>query len=91
MDLTSRYVRESRRVISDVEDADTTSPDMSRVDLVQRLTQATEMLRTMSDHAERLAESHAQLQAARDELEGRVRALQSELAASTVHGTPAAA
>lgn len=80
MDLTTRYVTDSRNVIAEVEAVDTTNPDLPRPKAAALITRATEMLRTMSDHAERLGQSAERLRAERDELEGQVRALHDSLA-----------
>lgn len=79
MDLTARYVADSRQTIADVDATDITSPDLPRVDMVRLMTRLTEMLRTTADHAERLAQSTSQLRAENAELENQVRALQAAL------------
>lgn len=61
MNLTARYVTDSRHVIADVETTDTTNPELPRHDLVVLLTRSTETLRTMTDHAERLSTANEAL------------------------------
>jgi hypothetical protein len=80
MDLTARYVTDSRRVIDEVEFAAITNPDLPRATVVRLVTRLTETLRTMSDHAERLAESNTRLRGESDELENQVRALHAAAA-----------
>lgn len=80
MDLTARYVADSRRVIFEVETAGITNPDLPRTDLVVLLTRSTETLRTMSDHAERLSVSTDRLRTENKELEAQVAALHDALA-----------
>jgi hypothetical protein len=80
MDLTARYVANSRTVITQVEAADITNPDLPRPQLAALVTRVTETLRTTSDHAERLQQSHDQLRAENGELEQQVRALHAALA-----------
>ncbi|MGW4825463.1 hypothetical protein ACWEP4_42970 [Streptomyces sp. NPDC004227] len=86
MDLTARYVSDSRRVIDEVELAAVTNPDLPRATVVRLVTRLTETLRTVADHAERLAECNTRLRAEAAEMESQVRALHEALAQ-----TPAAA
>ncbi|OUD04656.1 hypothetical protein [Streptomyces swartbergensis] len=83
MDLTARYVADSRRVIDEVEFAAITNPDLPRATVVRLTTRLTEMLRTVADHAERLAESNTQLRTDSAELESQVRALHEALTQAT--------
>lgn len=80
MDLTARYVADSRRVIEQVEFAAITDPGLPRATVVGLTTRLTETLRTMADHAERLAESNTRLRADGVEMESQVRALHEALA-----------
>lgn len=80
MDLTARYVADSRQVIADVEAADITSPDLARVDIATLVTRLVETLRTTADHADGLAQSNTRLCGENAELEGQVRALRAALA-----------
>lgn len=79
MNLSARYVAESRQTIADVEAADITSPDLPRVDMVRLVTRLTETLRTTADHAERLGQSNTQLRDEITALENQVRALHDAL------------
>ena len=79
MDLTARYVSDSRRVIDEVEFAAVTNPDLPRATVVRLVTRLTETLRTLADHAERLAESNTHLRAENAEMENQVRALHEAL------------
>lgn len=85
MDLTARYIAASREVIASVEAADVTNPDHPRPYIASLTTRATETLRTMSDHAERLAKKTKNLSDAAqilveetDMLRARIRCLESE-------------
>jgi FtsZ-binding cell division protein ZapB len=78
MDLTVRYVNDSRQVVDGVDAADITNPDHPRAYLATLITQATETLRTITNHAERLAEKTARLSAEADGLRSRNAALEAE-------------
>ncbi|GHJ04773.1 hypothetical protein TPA0906_66380 [Streptomyces olivaceus] len=82
MDLTALRVRDARRYIADVENADITDPDLPHRTAVLLLTHTTESLRTMADHAERLQSSVDQLSTAKNGLQAEVWRLQAALADS---------
>lgn len=83
MDLTARYVADSRRVIGEIEAADITDPDLPRRTIAILATRLTETLRTLADHAERLGQSNALLRDEAAAIESQVRALREELAEVT--------
>ncbi|MFF8589987.1 hypothetical protein ACF061_00865 [Streptomyces sp. NPDC015220] len=80
MDLTARYVEDSRRVIGEAEAADITNPDLPRQAVTVLMVRLTETLRTMSDHAERLATSADSLRTVNAGLEAENRRLRQKLA-----------
>ncbi|KYK14254.1 MULTISPECIES: hypothetical protein [Streptomyces] len=82
MDLTALRVRDARRYIADVENADITNPDLPHRTAVSLITSTTESLRTMADHAERLQRSVDELSAAKTDLQLEVLRLQVALAES---------
>lgn len=82
MDLTARYVADSRQAIADVEVVDVTSPDVPRAIVARLVTRLTEQLRTMSDHAERIGQDNVRLRTEAGEFETQVRAMHEALAAA---------
>ncbi|MFI9598899.1 PspA/IM30 family protein [Streptomyces sp. NPDC052043] len=79
MDLTALRVRDARQVISGVEAADITNPDLPHPTAVLLITRATETLRTTADHAERQQTTVDQQQATIDRLRDDVRRLESKV------------
>ncbi|WP_432130591.1 hypothetical protein [Streptomyces tendae] len=82
MDLTALRVRDARRYIADVENADITNPGLPHRTAVLLLTHTTESLRTLAGHAERLQNSVDELAAAKNGLQAEVWRLQAALADS---------
>ncbi|MBL3664488.1 hypothetical protein JL475_00310 [Streptomyces sp. M2CJ-2] len=94
MDLTARYVQDSRDVIAEVGAADITNPDMPHQTAVKLLVRLTETLRSMSDHAERLETSASNLRSRNSALDNENSSLRQTVAAlegrrrtATVDGT----
>jgi FtsZ-binding cell division protein ZapB len=78
VDLTTRYVSDSRRVTAEIDNANITNPDHSRTALTVLITRATETLRTLTDHTERLAEKEGRLAQEVDTMRSRIAALETE-------------